>query len=48
MFFTLMLLIDQAVHLRSQANELRNTMSVVFVLEDWTKQLLVEVEERFQ
>ena len=43
-----LLLIDQAVHLRSQANELRDAMSVVFILEDWTRQLLVEVEERFQ
>ena len=28
------LLINQAIHLRSQSNELRNAMSVVFVLED--------------
>ena len=41
-------LIDQAVHLRSQSNELRDAMSVVFILEDGTRQLLVEVEERFQ
>ena len=43
-----MLLIDQAVHLWSQSNELRDTMSIVFVLEDRSRQLLVEVEERFQ
>ena len=43
-----MLLIDQAVHLRSQTNELRDAMSVVLVLEYGTRQLLVEVEERFQ
>ena len=42
------LLIDLAIHLRSQTNELRDTMSVVFVLEDGTRQFLVEVEERFQ
>ena len=42
------LLIDQTVHLRSQSHELRDAMSVVFVLEDRTRQLLVEVEERFQ
>ena len=43
-----MLLIDQAVHLRSQSNELRDAMSVVLVLEDGTRQLLVEGEGRFQ
>ena len=43
-----MLLINQAVHLRSQSNELRDTMSVVLILEDRSRQLLVEVEERFQ
>ena len=43
-----MLLINQAVHLGSQSNELRDVMSVVFVLKDGTRQLLVEVEERFQ
>ena len=43
-----MLLINQTVHLRSQSHELRDTMSVVFVLEYGTRQLLVEVEERFQ
>ena len=42
------LLIDQTVHLWSQSNELRDAMSVVLVLEDGTRQLLVEVEERFQ
>ena len=41
-----MLLINQAVHLRSQTNELGDTMSVVLVLEDGTRQLLVEVEKR--
>ena len=43
-----MLLIDKTVHLRSQTNELCDTMSVVFILEDGSRQLLVEVEERFQ
>ena len=43
-----MLLINQAVHLGSQSDELRDVMSVVFVLKDGTRQLLVEVEERFQ
>ena len=43
-----LLLIDQTVHLRSQSNELSDTMSVVFVLEYGSRQLLVEVEERFQ
>ena len=43
-----MLLINQAIHLRSQSNELRDAMSVVLVLEDGSRQLLVEVEERFQ
>ena len=42
------LLINQAVHLWSQSHELSDTMSVVFVLEDGSRQLLVEVEERFQ
>ena len=41
------LLINQTVHLWSQTNELRDTMSVVLVFEDRTRQLLVEVEERF-
>ena len=40
-----MLLINQAVHLRSQTNELLDAMSVVFVLKYGSKQLLVEVEE---
>ena len=40
-----LLLINQAVYLQSQSNELRDTMSVVLVLEDGTRQLLVEVEE---
>ena len=43
-----MLLINQAVHLRSQSHQLRDAMSVVFVLKDGTRQLLVAVEERFQ
>ena len=43
-----MLLINQAIHLRSQSHELRDMMSVVLVLEDGTRQLFVEVEERFQ
>ena len=43
-----MLLTDQAIHLRSKSNELRDAMSVVFVLEDRSRQLLVESEERFQ
>ena len=43
-----MLLIDQAVHLRSKSHELGDTMSVMLVLEDGTRQLLVEVEERSQ
>ena len=42
------LIINQAVHLRSQSNKLRDAMSVVFVLEDGSRKLLVEVEERFQ
>ena len=43
-----MLLINQAVHLWSQSNKLRDAMSVVLILEDGSRQLLVEVEERFQ
>ena len=43
-----MLLIHQAIHLRSKSHELRDAMSVVLVLEDGSRQLLVEVEERFQ
>ena len=42
------LLINQALYLRSQSDELRDAMFVVLVLEDGTRQLLVEVEERFQ
>ena len=42
------LLINKTVHLRSQSHEFRDAMSVVFILEDGTRQLLVEVEERFQ
>ena len=42
------LLINQTVHLRSQSYELRDAMSVMLVLEDRTRQLLVEIEERFQ
>ena len=43
-----MLLINQTVHLRSQSNEYSDAMPVMLVLEDGTRQLLVEVEERFQ
>ena len=43
-----MLLINLAVHIRSQSNELRDAMSVVFVLEDRSRQLLVEIDERVQ
>ena len=43
-----MLLINQAVHLWSQSNKLRDAMSVMLILEDGSRQLLVEVEERFQ
>ena len=42
-----MLLIDETVHLWSQTNELSDAMSVVLILEDGSRQLLVEVEERF-
>ena len=42
------LLINQAVHLRYQSNELRDAMSVMLILEYRSRQLLVEVEERFQ
>ena len=41
-----MLLINQAIHLWSQSNKLRNAMSVVLILEYGSRQLLVEVEER--
>ena len=40
-----MLLINQTVHLWSQTNEHSDMMSVMLVLEDGTRQLLVEVEE---
>ena len=43
-----LLLIDKTVHLWSKSHELRDTMSVVLVLEYGSRQLLVEVEERFQ
>ena len=43
-----MLLINQSVHLRSQSHELRDAMSVMLILEDGTRKLLVEIEERFQ
>ena len=43
-----LLLIDKTVHLWPQTNELRDAMSVVLVLEDGTRQLLVEVEESGQ
>ena len=43
-----LLLINQTVHLWSQSNELSDAMSVMLVLEDGSRQLLVEVEERFQ
>ena len=43
-----MLLINQTVHLRSQTSKLCDAMSVVLILEDGTRQLLVEIEERFQ
>ena len=40
-----MLFIHQAIHLRSKSHKLRDAMSVVLVLEDGSRQLLVEVEE---
>ena len=43
-----LLLIDQTGYPWSQTNELRDAMSVVFVLKNGSRQLLVEVEERFQ
>ena len=43
-----MLLINQAVHLRSQTNELGDAMSVVLVIENGSRQLFVGIEERFQ
>ena len=42
------LLIDQTVHLWSKSHELRDAMSVMLVLEDGSRQLLVVVEDRFQ
>ena len=42
------LLINQALYLRSQSHKLRDAMSVVLVLEYGTRQLLVEIEKRFQ
>ena len=42
------LLIHKTVHLRSQSNELSNTMSTVFDLQNGSRQLLVEFKERFQ
>ena len=41
-------LVNQAVHLWSKSHEFCDAMSVVLVLEDGSRQLLVEVEERFQ
>ena len=38
-----MLFINQAVHFRSESHELGDAMSVVFVLEDGSRQLLVEI-----
>ena len=43
-----MLLINQTVHLWSQSHEFSDAMPVMLVLEDGSRQLLVEVEERFQ
>ena len=43
-----MLLINRTIHLRSKSHELRDAMSVVLVLENGTRQLLVEIEERVQ
>ena len=43
-----MLLIDKTVHLRAQSHEPRDAMPVMLILEDGSRQLLVEVEERFQ
>ena len=43
-----MLLINRTIHLWPKSHELCNAMSVVFFLEYRTRQLLVEVEERFQ
>ena len=43
-----MLLINEAAYLGSQTQELHDAMPVVFVFQNASKQLLVEVEERFQ
>ena len=32
-----LLLIDQTVHLRSQTYELRDAMSIIFILENWSR-----------
>ena len=42
------LLINQTVYLGSESHELGDTMSIVFVFEIGSRQLLVEVEEREQ
>ena len=42
------LLIHQTIHLGSKNNELHDTRTVVFVLENGSWQLLVEVEERWK
>ena len=39
------LLINQTIHLGSESHELGDVMSIVLVLEDGSRQLLVEVEE---
>ena len=39
-----LLLIDKTVHLWSQSYELRDAMSVVFILEDGTRQLLLKLK----
>ena len=38
-----MLFIIEAVHLWSESHELGNAMSVLFILEYWSRQLLVEI-----
>ncbi|CBK22157.2 uncharacterized protein [Blastocystis hominis] len=43
-----MLLVNQTVHLWSKSHELCDAMPVMLILEDGTRQLLVEVEERVQ
>ena len=42
-----MLLINQAVYLWSKSHELRDAMSVMFILEDGSRLLLVEIEEGY-